>query len=120
MDFFSEAVKNGNISRVKLFLSKQVKIDAKDSVGRTPLYHACENGYIEIVELLLKHKADPNAKTKVVIHLLCIPRLIPVTVFPRSVLHIYSFLWVELCSFKSIRYAIHTIHRGIQLRTNRL
>jgi len=39
-------------------------VDSEDIYGRTPLSGAAQNGHEAVVQLLLKHKADVNAKTK--------------------------------------------------------
>jgi hypothetical protein len=49
-------------SRVLLDLNEDV--DAKDLAGRTALHHAAENGYEAIVRLLLKRRANREAKDK--------------------------------------------------------
>ena len=39
-------------------------INCQARKGETPLYEASKNGYKEVVELLLSHKADANRTTK--------------------------------------------------------
>jgi len=40
--------------------SKEFTLDAEDEAGNTPLIFAINNGYIEIVRLLLEAKANPE------------------------------------------------------------
>jgi hypothetical protein len=44
-----------------LLACDSITIDARDSDNRTPLYLAAWMGHFEIAQLLLDHKADPNA-----------------------------------------------------------
>uniref|UniRef100_A0A1I8P306 Uncharacterized protein n=1 Tax=Stomoxys calcitrans TaxID=35570 RepID=A0A1I8P306_STOCA len=39
-------------------------VAAVDEDGYTPLHRAAYNNYVDIAKLLLQHKADPNARTK--------------------------------------------------------
>lgn len=48
------------IEIVKLILGKGAEIDALDTCHRSPLMYASMLGYPEIVQLLLRHGADPN------------------------------------------------------------
>jgi ankyrin repeat protein len=59
------AVKSGDVERVRLLLAQGVDPNLKDSVGNTPLSWATVNGNIEMVKLLLEHKADPDIADKV-------------------------------------------------------
>ena len=43
-------------------LNQEGKVNAKDKDGNTPLYFAARSNAAEMVELLVKHGADPNAK----------------------------------------------------------
>jgi ankyrin repeat protein len=45
--------------------SDHIRIDAKDNGGWTALHWACEHGHINIVKLLLKHKAGINIQDRV-------------------------------------------------------
>ena len=59
------AVRNSPAVEVAKVLLKQrpdIKIDAKDNCGETPLYCAARDNEVEMVELLLKHGADVNVK----------------------------------------------------------
>ncbi|KAB8290900.1 hypothetical protein EYC80_008536 [Monilinia laxa] len=51
----------GNLSIVSLLIERSSsELNFKDQRGRTPLWLAARKGYVEIVEYLLKHKADPS------------------------------------------------------------
>ena len=50
-----EAVKEGNIDRLKFLISKGAKVNARDIDGRTPLGMAAYNGHTETAKLLKKH-----------------------------------------------------------------
>lgn len=52
---------NGDVSTVGLLLGKGIKIDAKDSHGKTPLNRAASSGIDEMVSELLKHGARIEA-----------------------------------------------------------
>lgn len=55
-----EAAFYGHMNLVVYFLDNGHEIDCKDDFGQTPLFRACDGGRIEIVEHLMKRKADPN------------------------------------------------------------
>ncbi|MDB4703047.1 ankyrin repeat domain-containing protein [bacterium] len=57
-----QAAMSGNTEAVKQHLTEGVDVNAKDSVGRTPLHEAATYGDEEIVELLIANGADVNAK----------------------------------------------------------
>lgn len=58
------AANEGNIEVVEGILKKKPSaVHAIDRDGYTPLHKACYNNNYELAELLLKYKADPNAKT---------------------------------------------------------
>ena len=56
-----EAAKKGSLEIIKVFLSKGVKVDAKDKHGLTPLFHAACKGHKDICEFLISKGADVNA-----------------------------------------------------------
>lgn len=57
------AVKEGNTHEVARLLEQIIDINnVKDGFGRTPLYWASAKGYKDITELLIKHKANIDAK----------------------------------------------------------
>ncbi len=49
---------------VALLIEKEADVDSRDNEGRTPLMDATQGGALEVVEILLKNKANPNLKTK--------------------------------------------------------
>ena len=57
-----DAAINGNIEAVKQHLAAGTDVNAKDTVGGTPLYIATTLGHMEIAELLISKGADVNAK----------------------------------------------------------
>src|SRR5688500_7633923 len=48
----------GNLSRVKALLATRVNVNARGADGTTALIAASENGYEEVVQMLLEAKAD--------------------------------------------------------------
>lgn len=56
------AAKKGDAKAVEAVLARGVDVNAKTPYGATALFFASEKGHLDIVKLLLKHKADPNAK----------------------------------------------------------
>ncbi|PQE33429.1 Ankyrin repeat-containing domain protein [Rutstroemia sp. NJR-2017a WRK4] len=51
----------GNLVIVSLLVERSsAELNFKDQDGRTPLWLAASKGYAEVVEYLLKHKADPS------------------------------------------------------------
>lgn len=48
---------------VRLLVKKGVSINQGDSVGLTPLHIACTHGYADLAGLLLKERANVNART---------------------------------------------------------
>lgn len=58
-----EAVREGDIDRVRLFISKGADVNIKNNVSCTPLHYAVENGHLVVAELLIASGADVNAKT---------------------------------------------------------
>ncbi|XP_077218627.1 ankyrin repeat family protein [Tasmannia lanceolata] len=58
---FLEAARFDEIDDVINLSSKGVSLDSKDSQGRTALHMAAANGHFNIVEYLIKNRADLNA-----------------------------------------------------------
>jgi ankyrin repeat protein len=60
--YLVDAINRGDTDAVKSLLARGAPVDGKDEYWqRTPLIIASMNGYAEIVRLLLKRGADPNA-----------------------------------------------------------
>lgn len=70
---FLEAARSGNISYIEKVLNQKAKragplaslrrgtgVNVQDSGGYSALHHACINGHVDIVKLLLAHEASPN------------------------------------------------------------
>ncbi len=55
------AVKNGEIDKVKSLISDGADVNATDQSGKTPLHWAALSGKEKVVEFLLSKKADVNA-----------------------------------------------------------
>ena len=58
------AVIGGNIFIVKALIEKNARVDEPNHGNLRPLYYAAADGKLDIVRLLLKHKADVNAKAR--------------------------------------------------------
>ncbi|GFU57296.1 hypothetical protein NPIL_316821, partial [Nephila pilipes] len=58
------AVKHNNLSEIEKRISEGVILNVKSTDNVTPLHYACWKGYQDIVNILLKNKADPNASGK--------------------------------------------------------
>jgi cytohesin len=56
-------VRERKLDKVKALLGRGIDINAKDTLNRTALHYAAEEGHKKIVELLLAHGADLNAST---------------------------------------------------------
>lgn len=56
------AAVNGDIHMVDFLIKKGAAVDVQNSFGETPLLFAVWKGHKEVVELLLKHKANPGLK----------------------------------------------------------
>jgi ankyrin repeat protein len=52
--------KGGNVRVVKFLLYKRAFVDSTDRFGRTPLYLAVLYQHVEVVQVLLNEKANPN------------------------------------------------------------
>ena len=58
------AANTGNIEAVKQVVANGADVNAKDTIGYTPLHHAAFGGHKEVAELLIAKGADVNAKDK--------------------------------------------------------
>ena len=56
------AVQRGNLDAVESILSLKVSVDTVNSAGQTVLMLAVQHTHVGLVRLLLRRKADPNAK----------------------------------------------------------
>ena len=54
------AIKSGDYNLVHLLEQCKADPNTTDNYGFTPLYEASKNGYIEIIELLIRYGAQPN------------------------------------------------------------
>jgi ankyrin repeat protein len=63
-DSFVDAARNGDVIVLKYFLQAGMKPSVTDSKGETALIAGAKGGRTEVVELLLTHGADVNAKDK--------------------------------------------------------
>ena len=62
---FHEAVFDGKCEVVEFMLQKKTKLRYTHSkTGHSPLYVAAENGHLEVVKCLIKHKADVDKASK--------------------------------------------------------
>jgi hypothetical protein len=58
-----DAAKNGDLATVQILIKSDPNlVSSKDDDGMTPLHWATKNGHKEVVEFLLAHKAEVNAK----------------------------------------------------------
>ena len=55
------AARRGDARAVETLLDAGVDVKAKTAYGATALHFAADKGHIEVVRVLLKHQADPNA-----------------------------------------------------------
>ena len=58
------AAKSGDIAKTKDLIAKGVNLDAKDAEHWTPLHWAAKYLHHEIMELLLQHGANPQARSR--------------------------------------------------------
>ena len=61
-DDLMAATRKGDLAKVKALLDKGVSPNAKSEYGQTPLFFACDRGYLEIVKLLVDRGADVNVE----------------------------------------------------------
>ena len=57
-----QAARDGDLAKIKSALAAGVDVDSATEYGATALFFACDRGYLEVVESLLKNGADPNIK----------------------------------------------------------
>jgi len=59
----SYASENGHMEVVCYLLDQGADINARDDYGRTPLYEACREGHLGVVELLVSRGVNPTIAT---------------------------------------------------------
>src|SRR5262249_37459541 len=59
---FLAAARKGDAKTVETLLAKGVEVNTKTEYGVTALMYAADKGHLDVVKVLLKHKADVNAK----------------------------------------------------------
>lgn len=64
MDHLFEAISSKDTQTVAHIVSAGVNVNTRDSIGQTPLLHACRRSTIEIVNLLIDAGADVNISEK--------------------------------------------------------
>ena len=60
-----DAVEKGNVEAIKQHLAAGTDVNARDSIGETPLFYAAVDGHKEIAELLIAEGADVNVRGKI-------------------------------------------------------
>ena len=60
-----DAVEKGNVEAIKQHLAAGTDVNARDSIGEIPLFHAAVDGHKEIAELLIAEGADVNVRGKI-------------------------------------------------------
>ena len=50
------AAANGSVRLVERLLETKARVGAKDDDGHTPMHHACDQGHMSVVEVLIKNK----------------------------------------------------------------
>ena len=61
--FLHQAAEDGRLNTAKFLLDSGADVDPRDKTGQTPLHLAARHGHKTVVELLLDHHANINAKT---------------------------------------------------------
>lgn len=56
------ATRKGDLAQVKALLDKGAGVNSKSPYGSTPLFFACDRGYVEVARLLIERGADVNVK----------------------------------------------------------
>jgi ankyrin repeat protein len=59
------AALNGSLESARLLLARGVDVNVKDELDQTPLHYACHAGRLDIVNLLLDHKANVKGSSRV-------------------------------------------------------
>ena len=61
---WEEAIKRGDVQRVRDLLERGTDVDARDGHGQTALMLAAHAGHREVVEVLIGHRANLNTTAK--------------------------------------------------------
>ena len=61
---WEEAIKRGDVQRVRDLLDRGTDVDARDGHGQTALMLAAHAGHREVVEVLIGHRANLNTTAK--------------------------------------------------------
>jgi uncharacterized protein len=61
---WEDAIKSGDVQRVRDLIDRGVDLNARDRHGQTALMIAAHAGHYELVEVLIAHRADLNATAK--------------------------------------------------------
>jgi ankyrin repeat protein len=57
-----DAARKGDAATVKRLLDEGVDVNTKFRYNATALFYACDHGHVDVVKVLLDHKADMNVK----------------------------------------------------------
>ncbi len=61
-DDLFEAVRQGNIGKVKALLDKGTDVNTKNEYGATAIIYAVEKGHLDVIKLLIERKADLSTR----------------------------------------------------------
>ena len=56
------ATRKGDLAKVKALLDQGASVNSKSAYGQTPLFFACDRGYVDIAKLLIDRGADVNVE----------------------------------------------------------
>lgn len=63
------AAYSGDIKCVEILLNYGAGVDALDEINHTPLFRACEMGYFDVVNVLMKSKINRTARIAVTFYI---------------------------------------------------
>ncbi len=79
------ALNNNDLKVTDTLLSNGAEIEIKDVQGKTPLHHACEKGYMDMVHLLTNRGASMEARTlkdeRTPVQLACLKGHLDITIY---------------------------------------